>query len=319
MSDKNKETSSRLRQTAGISRTHGMWEELQEFADHGILDEEKLIDTVDSLERYTVDMPTSTDSALLLLRLRSRMNEAPDGERFAELSPPKHEEEYGGRRMLEELPEVLEEGPARRMVRLMRLVRSQTRMLGWPFWLVSAFLVLLGGWLGFYGNYPADNPLAVVVPALAALSVCAAFRSFGTPMFELEMTMPVTPSQLVYGRLILIIGYDMLIALMATPIAAYGGRAAGVLVAGWLLPLALVSMSALAAVLYVNAFAAAGISMGVWFVYLLMTGYWPGLLPASGEGLSPQQKAVLYVAVVVLSAVLVHLKVVQLNRRQARS
>jgi hypothetical protein len=127
----------------------------------------------------------------------------------------------------------------------------------------------------------ATQPLVIIVPAVAALSVFGAFRSYGTPMFRLEMSMPISPAQLVYGRLLLIVGYDVLLALAASLLMGASMKELGLHIINWLMPLGISSMAALAAMLYMKLSGAIVTSLLVWSLQLILNDrlgmfYWFG-------------------------------------------
>jgi hypothetical protein len=297
-------------------RVEELWtelgEEISKDKNGAAFTHEQLSEVAEALDRYTLAMPTASDTERLLERMAL-------AECFGKREVSQRRTGLDG--FLEEDGEYScePEGAWLRFKSITRVVRSQTRLFDWPFWLVSAFLILLGGWLGFYAEgRPGINPLVMIVPLLAALSVCAAFRTFGTPMFELEMTMPVTPAQLVYGRLCLILGVDMVLALAVSPMAASGKQDLGGLIADWLLPLAVTSMAALAAVLYVRPFPAAGISLAIWAALLLLNHNQvsSGALDGSRVIVSDGMVRILAAAALAVSFALIHHRIAKLSRSE---
>lgn len=107
-------------------------------------------------------------------------------------------------------------------------VSPQVRLLRRPFWIASAAVVAAGlplldpglrAVLGIDLTYAAF--LVITAPALAALGVAYAFRSAGTGRAEVELACPLTPAQLVLGRLFWVAAYDA--ALLAAASVASAG------------------------------------------------------------------------------------------------
>lgn len=300
-----------------------LWKELAPQEGGTELSKPDFLAASKALERYTVDMPSSSETDRLLQKLWDRElpgEMPPAAGKPAELAMESAESGWSKQEQAAIIEDPYswyrEPDPAdiwERMLRTLRTVRSQTRLLSWPYWLVSAVVILMGGWFGFFSGGQGGNPLALVAPVLAVISVCAAFRTFGSPMLELELTLPVTPAQLVYGRLLLILGYNTIAALAVSPMAASGREELGGFILGWLFPLAVTCMVALAAVLYVHPYGAAGLSLAVWGVYLtLENGYIPhGLAEAFPAGEPAGRGLALFALAVCL--ILVQLKVRKLG------
>ncbi|MFZ5826035.1 MAG: hypothetical protein ACOY94_17200, partial [Bacillota bacterium] len=141
-------------------------------------------------------------------------------------------------------------GRASWLAEALAAVRPQVRILRRPFWLASAAVVAAGlplldtglrSSLGIdltYGGF-----LLIIAPVLAALGVAYAFRSAGTGMVEVEMACPLSPVQLLLGRLFWVTAYDAAL-LGAASLAAAGlepGMRLGFLLVGWLAPMLLLA------------------------------------------------------------------------------
>jgi hypothetical protein len=304
-----------------------MWLELFDGENGRELAKPELLETGRLLERYTVDLPAREDTERLLERLRSAAlpnvqvqdTSIPNGLRCgAEVWQEVPFDDYGDTAASWPAEEAGAEEPNlfNRLYRTLHVVRSQTRLFSWPYWAVTAVITLAGGWVGYWTDGQAGNPLAWTAPVLVLLSVCAAFRTFGSPMLELELTLPVTPAQLVYGRLVIILGVNLLAALAVSPMAASSGTGLGPFILAWLVPLIAAAAVALAAVLYLPHYGALGLSVSAWSFYVLADLRLLPLGDGLGEGAqmgSPYlQKAVLLVLFAVCAAA-VHRKVAALK------
>jgi hypothetical protein len=230
------------------NKTIEVWKELGvQTGSEESLSQDQLDEVTYALERYTIDTPTLEDSRRLMNALSAARN---------------YTIEHSTRKR--------ELSTWNRLLRIMRVVRSQTRLLSLPFWLISAFIMLLGGWSGIFVKANMVQPLIFIVPAVAAIGVCAAFRSYGTPMFRLELSLPISPAQLIYGRLLLIVGYNVLLALAASLLVDSPIKEIGILIVNWLIPLGVSSLVALTAMLYMKLSSAVITSLLVWSVQLLL-------------------------------------------------
>lgn len=278
------------------TRIHSIWQELnetesEESATSDPISEEAFGRITGMLDRYTADAPTAEDSKRLIEALHAARDSSA---RLRSVPVP------GSKT-----------ASKNRLGRILHVVMTQVRLFSWTFWLVSAFIVLLGAWSGLFANSGTAHPLLIVVPLLAALSVCVAFRSYGTPMFELEMSLPISPSQLVYGRLLLIIVYDIALALAG--LLMFGSFSNGwiVLIADLLVPLGVTVLLALTALLYMKLYAAALVSVFVWTVQLFVNdrlGVFYLLNGSSSDPLWLQSKLTGCIVAAVLGFVM-HLKV----------
>lgn len=241
-----------------------LWEELNDGSEEGgeALTPEQMNRLVEGLSRFTVEPPKADDTKRLAAALSARWEEGRQAAAGRK------------RRKLSELG---------LLVHLMSWLRPQIRLFAWPFWVVSAAIVLIGGLLGsLFGEINAAQPLVFVTPLLAALSVCYVFRSFGTPMFELELSMPVSPIQLVFGRLTLIVAYDVVLTTLVSLLAKHPADV-GAFIASWLIPLGVSSLAALVVMLYYGILSGLLMSVFVWAVQLILNERLGMLYIFSGE------------------------------------
>lgn len=154
---------------------------------------------------------------------------------------------------------------------LLAAIRSQIPVVGLPFWLACAVVIVLGVLAGRLWLDPFVSPLLLTAPPLAALGVGYAFRAVDTGMAELERSCPAHPVELALARLLLVVGFDLLLALLLLPWNAgaplVSGGAAG-LILDWLAPLLLSSGVSLLGTQRYGVLAGTSAGLSLWGVYL---------------------------------------------------
>ncbi|MDP2871677.1 MAG: hypothetical protein Q8P31_03980 [Bacillota bacterium] len=172
-------------------------------------------------------------------------------------------------------------------------VRPHVHVFRAPFWLatlvaVAAGLPLLagsrslGGWLDLdFAGF-----LVLMAPVVAVGGTAYAFRSCGSGMAELEMTAPLTPWQLIAGRLAWVLAYDsLLLGLCSVAAAATGpGLALGYLVAAWLGPMLALALADLLLTSILQPWAAAGACLGLWAGAVACADRLPWMAPLAAAG-----------------------------------
>ncbi|MBP1996336.1 hypothetical protein [Paenibacillus eucommiae] len=160
---------------------------------------------------------------------------------------------------------------AGRLRLVLQMVGSQMALFKGAFWLASLAVVLLGMLFEVVAaDQSAIRPFIFTAPLLAALSVCFAFRSFGTSMFILEMSFPVTPMILIFGRLTLVIAYNTFLGIGISLLLTGFTAEIGGFVISWLVPLGFTCLLALVLMLYFGLFVGVFGSVAVWSIQLWM-------------------------------------------------
>ncbi|HEX6352921.1 zf-HC2 domain-containing protein [Actinophytocola sp.] len=130
------------------------------------------------------------------------------------------------------------------------LLRAQTRLVGRSVWIASALVMTLGALLTVVGtNVGPDAPLAptvlaLVAPIVAAGGVAGLYSPARDPGYELVASTPAPPRLILLARLTLVVGYDVVLALLASAaLVLFGGETGGLLhmIGAWLGPLALLA------------------------------------------------------------------------------
>ena len=157
---------------------------------------------------------------------------------------------------------------------------AQVSLLGIRFWLVSA-LVTMAGAIVVLSRLLPDEALVLRIggPLLAYLGTAAAFRGRGARVLELEFTCIPSPVQIVLARLVIVLGYDVALALGLSLVLWAGGSAQVLsLTLSWLMPLLLVA--GLALVLSLRLPLQTGVSLAYtgWLAFVGITAF--GWVPA---------------------------------------
>ena len=153
------------------------------------------------------------------------------------------------------------------------VARAQVSILRPRFWLLSAFVTLLGMLIVFsIPNLNSAFVLRVLGPLLAYLAALSVFRGMRLGMLEFELSCPPSPQQLTLARLMIVLGYDVGLGLLCSLLLWFGGGENFlVLTLHWLMPLLLVTGLALLFSLYLPITRAAGLAYSCWLAVSLLT------------------------------------------------
>lgn len=172
------------------------------------------------------------------------------------------------------------------------LLQAQWRVVGGDIWAASALVMVLGVvvsfvWQGAGGT--AGLPLVLAAPVVAALGI-ATLYSPADGVWELEMTTAVSPGLLLLVRLLLVFGFDLLLALGGSLVLALflPQVSLWLLVTTWLAPMTFLAALAFLFTVW-SGRAEIGIcaSLGLWAVQVArlavhdqnrLAFYWPDLL-----------------------------------------
>lgn len=213
-----------------------------------------------ALRAWDAPSPTGTDKQRLLARLTPLL---------AELSPVRQALRAQRRDIWG------------RLLAFLEVARAQVSILQPSFWLLSAFLVLLGFLAHFVipGSYALI--LQVIGPFLAYLGAQAIFRGVRLHMLEFELSCPPSPQQLTIARLLVVLLYDVVLGLLLSLLLlTRGGESFLTLTLDWLMPLLLIMGLTLLLSLRFSIYVAAAIAYVGWLLLLGLT------LPVYGGALS---------------------------------
>lgn len=161
-------------------------------------------------------------------------------------------------------------------VRAWQLLLSQVPLVRREIWLASALVFALGLALAFLA--PADEPavriLEALAPLVAAAGVAMIYDRDNEPAMELSLATPTSPRRILLARLVLIFGYDLLLALAASAVllAALPASLPEALILGWLGPMTFLSALALVLSLIIGTRGATTVVLALWFARWLMGG-----------------------------------------------
>lgn len=168
-------------------------------------------------------------------------------------------------------------------------IRAQVHVFRPAFWLSSA-LVVMFGMLGLSGmEVPSALAMYVSGPLLSYLGAAAAFRGTALGLLEFELACLPSPRQIMLARLVLVLGYDVGLGLVASGLLWLGSGAAPLaLTLHWLMPLLLVAGVTLLLSLRLPVLQAATFTYAAWLVSLALRRLWESgafsvALPASTE------------------------------------
>jgi hypothetical protein len=163
-------------------------------------------------------------------------------------------------------------GIGHEFVYLLRLVRAQVSLLRVSFWLTSALIVLLGCLLLLNEtNLNRAVVLQIIGPLLCYLGAASAFRGLEFKTLELELACPPSARQLTLARLIIIIGYDIVLCLAASLVfSSQDGGSLMLLSLHWLAPLLLVYGLTLLLSIRMPAHYAAALTYAGWLAVLIL-------------------------------------------------
>ncbi|MBP1988766.1 hypothetical protein [Paenibacillus eucommiae] len=240
-------------------RIQGMWKELDDLvrdeeadnADTNDLSLDIFEETTLRMERYQVASPSDEQTKALLLRL-TPLVAGPEPMRFSD-------------QLLAAEPD-----QSSLWVRFIRSITSQAQVFSRMFWIISA-VIMAAGALGMplmIRDY--SNGLLLVSSFVSVVSVFYAMRSYGTPMSRLEVTFPLSQVEMMMGRLIIIVLYDIVLAAAVSIPLSIAGLTGPlfIFITSWLVPLCLCTIMAFVSIVRFGIWIGGALSIAVWGVQL---------------------------------------------------
>lgn len=156
---------------------------------------------------------------------------------------------------------------------LVQLLRSQAPLVQREIWPVSLVVMLIGLIVAFI----ADQVIAfrIIAPLVAMACMSVLYGPENDPAFELAQSAPTSPWQILLARLVLVYGYNLVLALagslallplMSEPVYSE-------LVLGWLAPMTFLSAAALALSLWLGSNNALTLTYLAWLAQLFLQGF----------------------------------------------
>ena len=161
-----------------------------------------------------------------------------------------------------------------RLYYFLEVALSQVNLFRLDFWLLSAGITLLGGFLTLgSAALSTVTSLWLVSPILAVLGVYSGFQSSMYRVEELENACPISPLRLALARLLIILGYDgLLLGGLSLVLARLTGSGLfGGLIIHWLAPLVLVTGLSLVASLRFSLRVALTLAYAVWMTFVSLS------------------------------------------------
>jgi hypothetical protein len=150
---------------------------------------------------------------------------------------------------------------------------AQVNIMRLSFWAASGLVALLCIYLELasWDNNSAFL-LRALAPLLAYIGISSAFRGMGLRTLEYEVACPPSPTQIALARMVVVLGYDVVLGL-ALSLAGWfrslsGGPSGLAITLYWLTPLLLVTGLALTLSLRLPVSLSAGIAYGCWLAAL---------------------------------------------------
>lgn len=153
---------------------------------------------------------------------------------------------------------------------LWQLVTGQLWLVHRGIWLAAPLTIALGLLAGLTAQGAAGSaiPIALIAPALAAVSLALIYGPENDPSLELALSTPTSPRLVLMARMTLVFGYDLLIALAATAVLVVvdNGTNLWPLISMWIVPMLFLSAFALTMSLVFGTSAAIAASLILWTV-----------------------------------------------------
>lgn len=193
-----------------------------------IMPEEELMRTLDRLDQCEVPAPSEQSTEALIAMLKPIFAE--EHVVSAAVKRRVYEQEYD------------------RSSPVLQLIKPQCMLLSKWFIILSLLSLFIGLFMTNAFDGDTLRFLANASPLLGILTVLYEFRAQHSNMQELEAACPYSPAQIAAARLLIVLGYDILLCLLATSVIGYWHD--GILwrvVISWLAPLLFVLGVALCA------------------------------------------------------------------------
>lgn len=162
---------------------------------------------------------------------------------------------------------------------LFRCLILQARLFFRPVWWLGSLAAVAAGLLAAPALAELAIPLSALAPVMVIAGVAYGFRSLRGAALELELSCAVTPAQAVLSRILLMMGYYLLLGAAA---ALAGAGPFLTLLLSWCAALTLFTGLMLALTLYTGAIGAAVLTFSFWGLELVTRQLWPGLFSQPG-------------------------------------
>lgn len=213
-----------------------------------LFEEEELARLSTLLPRYNVAHPTAAQTSALLARMHAML-------------PVQAEPRFA---------EQLAEAAA---MPLRRSLQTMERLSLW-FWLSA--IAAVGISMLFIkpfaqaGLFVSTNPVLLLAPLLMFLSIAYACRTYGTPVYELELSLPVTPAQWMMRKLVFVLAAHIVLFSVASLALTWNDLSALLpFTISWLVPLCLYSALLLTLMIHLGTMPASILMSLLWLVQVI--------------------------------------------------
>lgn len=201
------------------------------------------------LDRFTAPLPDPVETAALIERLRPLAAARQTSQaRFRETGLHRHP-----------------------LYAMLDWLLVQTHLFHPGFWVASALLLVVGLVAGItVSRAPGGLALALMAPLPALLGVAYAFRASSGAHMEMELSSPVSPVQVVLGRTLVVLGYNLLLGGVVVAVLPGIGEGMGPLLLGWLAPLLFLTGLTLFLTTWLGTYAGVGAGFAVWGAQVIL-------------------------------------------------
>jgi hypothetical protein len=156
-----------------------------------------------------------------------------------------------------------------------QLLRAEMRLVRPSVWLASVVVMVCAVVVAVTGGDPGAGAtvLSLVAPLVAAAGIAGVYGPERDPAFEALAITVTSPRLVLLARVTLVFAYDLVLALAASALVGLGPPRVGIVhvVAGWLLPMTLLSALCLLLAMWIGPNLALGLPASLWMLRLLTT------------------------------------------------
>jgi len=154
------------------------------------------------------------------------------------------------------------------------LLRSQLHVIRGEIWPASALVLGVGVVVALATGAPAGEmlPFVLIAPIVAAVGISFLYGPAVAPALEIELVTPTPPRLVLLARLLLVFGFDLIVALAGSLALTLFGPdiSLGPLIGAWLAPMVFLSaLSLLFSVLTADPGAGTLVSLALWTIHAL--------------------------------------------------
>ncbi|BBI35186.1 hypothetical protein [Cohnella abietis] len=222
------------------------------------------------LPRYTVAEPTTRQTAMLIDKLMPLLDtDQAELPRFTDQTSSSVQPRFADQLHHDRV--ALSQSLSARFV---RTVMPQIVLLSGWFWAGSLLAVIISVmFMRIFEQFElltSSNPIIMMAPLLSLVAIIYACRSYGTSMFELERSFPLSPAKWITSKITVVLCYYIALFVLASFIFTWhNDRAIVPFTISWLVPLCLYSSVTLALLLRLGNVTTAFTMTGLWLAQII--------------------------------------------------